>query len=147
MDASKLVLLKQAKWLHQVVQEIDSIKHAFATDSQEIEFSSAEEEEIPPLPEDVLHELELTPDAQEAKKIYDNAMTLLNKTRPNKKEAYSLLVAASQKGNIDAKALVAWAVLFGNPLPQDLYNAKKMFTELSEKGHPDGHMGLGKYYI
>lgn len=54
-----------------------------------------------------------------------------------------MLIEASNKGNLDAKALVAWAKLFGNTLQQDIYIAKEMFHELAESGNPDGHMGMG----
>ncbi|KAJ8924298.1 hypothetical protein NQ315_007091 [Exocentrus adspersus] len=49
-------------------------------------------------------------------------------------------------GNMDAKALVAWAKVFGNPLKQDIYVAKEMFIELAESGNPEGHTGLGFLY-
>lgn len=67
-------------------------------------------------------------------------MLLLNKTRPDKKSAYKLFMEASGKGSSDAKAVVAWAELFGNPLKQNLESAKQTFIELADKGHPDGHM-------
>ncbi|KAK4884553.1 hypothetical protein RN001_000824 [Aquatica leii] len=144
-DAADLLILKQAKWLQKMVQEIDGLKYTIVTDNQEIE-TTIEDENIPPLPEHLLKEPELTSEEIEAKGIYENAIALLNKTRPNKKEVYSLLSAAADRGNVDAKALVAWAVLFGNPLKQNIESAKKIFFELSEKGHPDGHMGLGFLY-
>lgn len=67
-------------------------------------------------------------------------MVLLNKTRPNKPAAYKLLLEASEKGSLDAKAMIAWAELFGNPLKQNIESAKKSFISLAESGHPDGHM-------
>lgn len=75
-----------------------------------------------------------------AKKIYDSAMVVLNKTRPNKPAAYELLLEASEKGSLDAKAMIAWAELFGNPLKQNLESAKQTFVFLADRGHPDGHM-------
>lgn len=80
----------------------------------------------------------------EAQRIYEEAAALLNKTRPDKKRAYTLLMEAAEMGNADAKALVAWAKVFGNPLKQDLEEAREIFNSLAEKGVPDGHMGLGK---
>lgn len=67
-------------------------------------------------------------------------MILLNRTRPNKPAAYKLFLDASEKGSLDAKAMIAWAELFGNPLRQNIDSAKKTFTDLAEHGHPDGHM-------
>lgn len=90
---------------------------------------------------------ELTDEELEAKKIYENAASMLTKPRPNKEKAVQLLMEASNKGNLDAKGLIAWIKLFGNPLKQDLHVAKEMFTELAELGHHDGHMGLGKIHL
>lgn len=101
-------------------------------------------EEVPPLPEGAQEVKELTEEEVEAKKLYETAATMLNKTRPNKQSAYQILIEASNKGNTEAKALVALAKLFGNPLKQDIYVAKEMFQELADIGNPDGHMGLGK---
>lgn len=144
MDASDLLLLKQAKWLQKMVQEIDGLKYTIVTENQEIE-TVMEEEEIPPLPEN-FGESELTAEEIEGNRLYEEAMALLNKTRPIRKTAFSLLLDASQKGNLNAKALIAWALLFGNPIKQDLEKAKKMFFELSEHGHAEGHLGLGFLY-
>ncbi|KAK5648528.1 hypothetical protein RI129_003420 [Pyrocoelia pectoralis] len=144
IDASDLLLLKQAKWLQKMVQEIDGLKYTIVTENQEIE-TTMEEEEIPPLPQKLI-ESDLTPDQIEANKIYEDAMSLLNKTKPNKNNAYSLLIDAAHKGNLNAKALIAWALLFGNPIKHDIERAKKMFFELSEQGHAEGHLGLGFLY-
>lgn len=134
-------MLKEAKWLQRMVQEMDGLKYSV------LEEPSAEPaEDIPPLPDHVLNPPEPTPEEKEAVEIYEKALTLLNRTRPNKREAYALLQAAAQKGNLDAKALVAWATLFGSPLAQDLKAARQMLSELSDKGHSDGHMGMGKIF-
>lgn len=103
-------------------------------------------EEVPPLPEYAQEPQELTEEELEAKNIYETAVAMLNKTRPDKQRAYQILIEASNKGNTDAKALVAWAKLFGNPLKQDIYVAKEMFDMLAEMGNPEGHMGLGKMH-
>lgn len=135
-------MIKQAQFLQKMVKEIDTMKLA-VIDGNDSELS-VEDEEIPPLPESVLTEKPLTPDEQEAKKLYEHALSLLNKTKPNKKQAYGVLVDAAERGNKDAKALVAWAKLFGNPLKQNLEEAKEIFSYLADIGNPDGHMGLGK---
>lgn len=110
--------------------------------------SLAEEpEEIPPIPSAALIQEQLSEEELEAKKIYESATLLLGKPRPNKEKAVQLLIDASNKGNRDAKAALAWAKLFGNALKQDPYVAKEMFAELAEFGHPEGHMGLGMFHI
>lgn len=103
-------------------------------------------EEFPPLPEKFTKPPELTPEQLEAKELYDKAVSLLMKTKPNKREAYPLLKQAADKGNDYAKALLAWGYTFGNPLNQNLNEAKRIFSELAEVGHPEGHMGLGFMY-
>lgn len=100
------------------------------------------EEELPPEPKSY-RDIPLTLDEEEAKNIYQTAMNLLNKTKPNKVEAYELLQEAASRGYVDAKSLVAWAMLFGNPLQQNIDEAKNIFDSLADIGHPDGHMALG----
>lgn len=135
-------MIKQAQFLQKMVKEIDTMKLAVieGSDTEAI----IEEEEIPPLPQSVLAEKVLTPEEEDAKKIYESAMLMLNRTKPDKRQAYDLLVDAAERGNNEAKALVAWAKLFGNPLQQNLEEARDVFVSLAEKGLPDGHMGLGK---
>lgn len=142
LDVEHYFMVQQAKLLQKMVQEMD-IKYTFVEAGSDQE-PQIEEEEIPPLSEEFLLEKELTEEEQEAKKIYETASAMLNKTKPDKKQAYVLLQEAAEKGNADAKVLMAWARLFGNPVKQDLEEAKEMFVTLAEDGHPDGHMGLGE---
>lgn len=135
-SAIKIIMLDKAKVLEKLVEEFDIM----SSEDEVIE------EELPPVPESALVNVELTPEELEAKKIYETAAAMLNKTRPDKPAAYQLLIDASNKGNLDAKALVAWSKLFGNPLKQDIYVAKEMFQELADSGNPDGHMGMGFLY-
>lgn len=143
-ESADILMIKQAKWLQKMVQEIGGIQYTIVSENQEIE-AAMDDEEAPPVLEP-LPQKELTPEEIEAKNVYDSAMLLLNKTRPDKKSAYKLFMEASGKGSSDAKAVVAWAELFGNPLKQNLESAKQTFIELADKGHPDGHMGLGFLY-
>ncbi|XP_018328146.1 protein sel-1 homolog 1 isoform X2 [Agrilus planipennis] len=105
-----------------------------------------EEEDIPPLPEELQKEPELTPEQLEAKNTFEKAKAMLNKTKPNKQKAYEIMEEAAKKDNLDAKAYIAWAMLFGNPLSQNIDAARDIFTELTKTGHPEGHMGLGFLY-
>lgn len=142
-EAVDFFMLKQAKLLQKMVQEMD-FKYTFV-ESNEQE-SQIEEDEIPPLPETFLEEKELTSEEVEAKKIYETASAMLNKTKPDKKQAYTLLAEAAEKGNVEAKALMAWGKLFGNPVTQNLEEAKEMFANLAEEGNAEGHMGLGMFF-
>lgn len=141
ISEAEIFVIKQAKFLQKVVQEIDGLKYQIVTRNAPEEV----EEELPPAPEHVKEKV-LTPEEEQAKSIYESAMTLLNKTKPNKLEAYVYLKDAALKGNPDAKALIAWAQLFGNPFPQNLEAAKEIFVDLAGSGYADGHMGLGFLY-
>lgn len=79
--------------------------------------------------------------------LYKTGMSMLNATRPNKSDAYLLLVKASELGNKDAMVMVAWARLLGSYLPQDIEKAKASFEQLADVGVPDGHMVCKMYYF
>lgn len=130
------------KVIQSLIQQFD-IVNSF----QDTTTSLEEPEDVPPIPEAALNNEELTEEEKEAKKIYETAAAMLAKPRPNKEKAVQLLIESSNKGNQDAKALIAWTKLFGNPLKQDLHVAKEMFAELADLGHHEGHMGLGNLSI
>ncbi|KAG8282325.1 protein sel-1 homolog 1-like [Homalodisca vitripennis] len=91
--------------------------------------------------------VELTAEEKEAAALYEMGMVKLNGTvKPNKAEAYGLLVRSAELGNKDAKVMVAWAQLLGSYLPLDTTNARRTFQELADSGVPDGHMALGFMY-
>ncbi|KAL3286272.1 hypothetical protein HHI36_000781 [Cryptolaemus montrouzieri] len=138
-----LLMLDQAKVLQKMVEELDLIKTSIMDESQS---DISTEEELPPLPDHILHPKELTPEEKEAKEIFNQASQMLNKTRPDKVKAYNLLQDASKRGSQEAKALLGWAKLFGNPLKQDIHGAHEIFEALAESGNPDGHTGLGFLY-
>ena len=72
-------------------------------------------------------------------------MLLLNSTRGDKNDAYALLLDASNLGNVEAKLKVAWGLLIGTHLSQNICAAKAIFSELAEQGVPDAHMVI--YYL
>lgn len=145
-----------------IIVMISSAIDALVKDIEALnDIEDSDNEELPPLPASATFEKELTNEELEGKKIYETAagtlavmfllvllffifIAMLNKIRPDKTKAYQLLIEASNKGNLEAKALVAWAKLFGTPLKQDILVAKEMFKELAEYGNTDGHMGMGK---
>nr|XP_023012309.1 protein sel-1 homolog 1 isoform X1 [Leptinotarsa decemlineata] len=134
-----LFILDKAKVIQKMVQHFDLVNSLQ-------ENLVGVPEKVPPLPEGALHPPELTEEEIEAKTIYETATSMLNRTKPDRQQAYQLLMEASNKGSVAAKALVAWAKLFGNPLKQDIYVARDMFVELAELGNADGHTGLGFLY-
>ena len=74
-------------------------------------------------------------------------MQMLNSSKGNKLEAYSLLLDANNLGNKKAKLMVAWALLLGNPLVQNLKASKAEFKHLAFFGDADGHMVCYFIYI
>ena len=86
-------------------------------------------------PEKVLDENQIA-----ANKLFLEAQSLQNRTKRNDLQAYSLYVQASELGNLDARAEIAWAKLFGRVITQNVTEAKEMFEFLADKGHHQGHM-------
>jgi SEL1 protein len=60
--------------------------------------------------------------------------------------AYAYLEEAGQLGHVKAEELVAEALLFGDPLPQNVTAAREMYESLANRGNPRGQMGLGFLY-
>lgn len=139
-DAVDLLMIDQAKILQKMVEELDLIKTSMMEEVQ------TETEELPPEPEILRNPPELSPEQAEAHKIYMEAATLINKTRPDKAKVNKLLQDASDKGSLDAKGLIAWGKLLGNTVDQDINAARDIFMELADKGHAEGHTGLGFLY-
>jgi len=91
--------------------------------------------------------VELTAEEREAAELYALGMQKLNGTvRPNKAEAYKVLMQAAALGSKDAQVMVAWAQLLGSYLPLDHAQAHSTFQQLADSGIPDGHMALGFMY-
>jgi len=89
----------------------------------------------------------LTPEQLEADRLYEQAMAILNKTRGDKEQAYSILFDSAKRGHAMAKAKLAWSQLLGqHPIDLNIEQAKSTFTELASTGLPEAHMGLGFMY-
>ncbi|KAA0197914.1 hypothetical protein HAZT_HAZT007241 [Hyalella azteca] len=77
---------------------------------------------------------------------YEKAQQHLNQMPSDEGPAYLLLSEAAARGHWKAKRQVAWGHVFGKHLPLDLQEARNIFTELADKGDPEGQMGLGFMY-
>ncbi|CAH1397074.1 unnamed protein product [Nezara viridula] len=75
--------------------------------------------------------------------LYNKGSKMLSSYQSSKIEAYSLLLNASRMGSKPAKAKVAWELMCGTYLPQNISMAKELFEQLAEEGVPDGHTGMG----
>ncbi|XP_064421003.1 protein sel-1 homolog 1 isoform X2 [Latimeria chalumnae] len=85
---------------------------------------------------------------QEAENLYHSGMKLINGTskKAQKKEGYKLLKRAAEMGSAKATEKVAYSMLFGDYLKQDIHAAKKLFEKLTEEGSPKAQTGLGFLY-
>lgn len=136
----EMITLTGESWVQKFLSQVEGIDNDYTTESEEaVDFELELTEPAEP-------QKELTVEEKQALELYESGMQLLNGPKPNKAEAYKLLMKASELGNTDAKVMVAWAKLFGTYLPQNLEEAKVTFQELADIGVPDGHMALGFMY-
>lgn len=75
-----------------------------------------------------------------ANELYEAAMNILNQTKQDEKQAYTLLVAAAELGHTKAMQKVAWARLLGHHLKPNVTEATEIFEGLSTKGNADAQM-------
>lgn len=67
-------------------------------------------------------------------------MTLLNQTKQDNAQAYTLLQSAAELGHPLALQKVAWAHLLGSHLSQNVTRASEIFEELAIAGDADAQM-------
>ncbi|XP_068110537.1 protein sel-1 homolog 1 [Hyperolius riggenbachi] len=85
---------------------------------------------------------------QEADDLYLQGMKILNGStkRSQRKEAFQYFLKASDMNHVKAMEKVAYALLFGDPLRQDIPAAKDLLEKLAEQGSPRGQTALGFLY-
>ncbi|XP_018429831.1 PREDICTED: protein sel-1 homolog 1-like [Nanorana parkeri] len=85
---------------------------------------------------------------QEAEDLYQLGMKILNGStkRSQKKEAFQYFIKASDMTHVKAMEKVAYALLFGDPVKQDILAAKDLLEKLTEQGSPRGQTALGFLY-
>ncbi|XP_045503038.1 protein sel-1 homolog 1 isoform X2 [Colias croceus] len=99
---------------------------------------------LPPLPK--VEEEELTPELQEAKKLYDEAIKKIDKRVPDLRGAILQVKQAADSGYAPAKIRLAWSYVFGEGVELDVDRARKIFQELADEGNADAHAGMGFLY-
>ncbi|XP_026332861.1 protein sel-1 homolog 1 [Hyposmocoma kahamanoa] len=99
---------------------------------------------LPPLP--VEEKIELTPELQEAKELYDAATAKLNRRSPDLRGAILQVKQAADMGYVPAKIKLAWSYLFGEGVELDLEKAKNIFEKLADEGNAEAHAGMGFLY-
>lgn len=71
----------------------------------------------------------------------------LNKSRGDKVEGYNLIIEAAEMGHKGALIKLAWGLLFGNYMEQNITQATDIFASLAEKGNADAHAVCYTTYI
>lgn len=117
-------------------EQVDEI----SADEEENESLNDEEDDDVNL-EDLTDETEeLTDEQKKAIELYEQAMNMLNNSRPDKKRVYSVLEQAAKSNHSKAQEMVAIAHLFGDDLPLNFGVAKNYFDILSEKGNANAQL-------
>ncbi|XP_028253551.1 protein sel-1 homolog 1 [Parambassis ranga] len=86
--------------------------------------------------------------AEEAEEQYQTVLHMLNATtrKTQKKELYEKLLKVAEKGHQKAMEKVAYAMLFGDYINQNVTKAKEMFEKLALDGSPKAQTALGFLY-
>ncbi|KAE8286980.1 Protein sel-1-like protein 1 Suppressor of lin-12-like protein 1 [Larimichthys crocea] len=86
--------------------------------------------------------------AEEAEEQYQTVLRMLNATtrKTQKKELYEKLLKVAEKGHQKAMEKVAYAMLFGDYMNQNVTKAKEMFEKLAIEGSPKAQTALGFLY-
>ncbi|KAG7240313.1 hypothetical protein INR49_027124 [Caranx melampygus] len=86
--------------------------------------------------------------AEEAEEQYQTTLRMLNATtrKTQKKELYEKLLKVAERGHQKAMEKVAYAMLFGDYMNQNVTKAKEMFERLAMEGSPKAQMALGFLY-
>uniref|UniRef100_A0A3Q2QZN6 SEL1L adaptor subunit of SYVN1 ubiquitin ligase n=1 Tax=Fundulus heteroclitus TaxID=8078 RepID=A0A3Q2QZN6_FUNHE len=86
--------------------------------------------------------------AEEAEEQYQTVLRMLNGStrKAQKKELYEKLLKVAEKGHQKATEKVAYAMLFGDYMNQNVTKAREMFEKLAMEGSPKAQMALGFLY-
>lgn len=86
--------------------------------------------------------------AEEAEEQYQTVLRMLNATtrKSQKKELYEKLLKVAEKGHQKAMEKVAYAMLFGDYMNQNITKAREMFEKLAVEGSPKAQTALGFLY-
>ncbi|XP_007890485.1 protein sel-1 homolog 1 isoform X3 [Callorhinchus milii] len=86
---------------------------------------------------------------QEIEELYRNGSKILKRSRDKnlrKDRGYKLLIKAADMGSTKAMERIAYALLFGDQLPQNVTAAKDLFEALAENGSHKAQTALGFMY-
>ncbi|XP_072122978.1 protein sel-1 homolog 1-like [Mobula birostris] len=84
-------------------------------------------------------------EAQEIEMLYQNGTKILKRSRDKnlRKEGYKLLLKAADLGSMKALERIAFALMFGDQMPQNVTAAKDLFEALAENGSHKAQTALG----
>ncbi|KAG9344870.1 hypothetical protein JZ751_010561 [Albula glossodonta] len=86
--------------------------------------------------------------AEKAEELYQKALKIIGNTskKSQKKEGYELLLKVADMGHTKAMEKVAYAMLFGDYMTQNIPQAKELFEKLALEGSPKAQTALGFLY-
>ncbi|XP_036406370.1 protein sel-1 homolog 1-like isoform X2 [Megalops cyprinoides] len=86
--------------------------------------------------------------AEEAEELYQKAIKIINSTgkKSRKKEGYEMLMKVADMGHTKAMEKVAYAMLFGDYMTQNIPQARELFERLVLEGSPKAQTALGFLY-
>lgn len=86
--------------------------------------------------------------AEETEEQYQAVLSLLNTTtrKSQKRELYEQLLKVAEKGHQKAMEKVAYSMLFGDYMNQNITKAKEIFEKLAVEGSPKAQTALGFLY-
>uniref|UniRef100_A0A8C1T3N8 SEL1L adaptor subunit of ERAD E3 ubiquitin ligase n=1 Tax=Cyprinus carpio TaxID=7962 RepID=A0A8C1T3N8_CYPCA len=120
----------------------DTQADSSTTDNEvENEVEGIEQEDLPSQPppqEEPEEQAEQRRLVEEAEEQYQDTIKMINSTnrRSQKKELYDRLLKVAEMGHAKAMEKVAYAMLFGDYLPQSIPQAKEIFEKLALEGSP-----------
>ena len=106
------------------------------------------QETVTPVPVDSEDEsAKSTPETSEATVYFNEAMAILNNSKPDRQLAYNHLLKSAYLGHIESIELIAEAQLFGTDMKLDLSEAASKFKKLAAThGSSKAHLYLGFMY-
>ena len=108
--------------------------------------SSGSETSVPPPMPPPGGETEETPVEDPAvasrRTLFEEGLAKITSSTGDKRAGWDLIQQASEAGHKPATNKLAWALMFGSELSQDIEQSHHLFSKLASEGDPEGQMGM-----
>ena len=108
--------------------------------------SSGSETSVPPPMPPPGNEAEETPVEDPAvasrRTLFEEGLAKITSSTGDKRAGWDLIQQASEAGHKPATNKLAWALMFGSELSQDIEQSHQLFSKLASEGDPEGQMGM-----